>query len=269
MFYRKKNSYEGRWIVRLIEAGLIFGIVLFGLDALANLFAPQDAIIIHTQPVTYDISPQVNSTFTADDYYNLGLDQHMRDNYYEAIGYYTRALNANPEHPSSMLNRGVAYEQLQQSQRAMMDYNAFMNRSSAQHVSASIHFDDYYVEVPMVENRVYEFSFYGQAGDVINVSAIGTDSFGYEDVDPLMVLVAPDGTVIAGDDDTLRSDGSLINVNPSLENITLTTDGAYTLRLSHAGGETSGIINLQFDKNEKALIDFNFGGDDGYYGCDD
>lgn len=265
MFYRKKNSnsYEGRWLVKLLEAGLIFGIVLFGLDAMANLFVPQQELVIRSESTQYEIVVPQRNALTYADYYNLGLDQHIRDNYYEAIGYYNRALRLNPDHPSSMVNRGVAYEQSGQLERAMLDFNAYMNRDGVQHINGTIYFDTF--EVPMAENRVYEFTFAANAGDVLDVSAIGAEGFGPEAVDPLIVLVDPNGKVIAADDDTLRQDGSLINVFPALEDLELDTTGDYVLRLSHAGGQRYGTVKINFDLAEAgALTSYS---DYGYGGC--
>ena len=41
MYYRKKTTYPGRWLVKLMEAGLIFGIIFFTVDALQGAFAPK------------------------------------------------------------------------------------------------------------------------------------------------------------------------------------------------------------------------------------
>lgn len=266
MFYRNRKTYAGRWLVRILEAGLLFGIVLFGLDALANLFVvPQQDIVIESEPTRYEIVVPQRDVLSATDYFYLALDQQENENYFEAIGYYNRALRVEPDHASSLLNRGVAYEQSNQPERAMLDYNAFMDREGTQHINASIHFDDYNVEVPMAVGRVYEFTFYAEAGSVLDVTAIGAEGFGAEAVDPLIVLVNPDGDVIAGDDDTLRQDGSFINVFPTLDGVELDTTGHYVLRLSHAGGQKYGTVNLDFKLSEGAFAAYSFD----YTGCNE
>lgn len=266
MFYRNRKTYAGRMLVRILEAGLIFGIVFFGLDALANLSGVQQQdIVIENEPTRYEVVVPQRDTLTSTDYFYLALDQQMSDNYFEAIGYYNRALRVDPNHAASLLNRGVAYEQSNQPERAMIDYNTFMNREGTQHINASIHFDEYNVEVPMAVNRVYEFTFYAEAGSVLDVAAIGAEGFGPEAVDPLLVLVGPDGEVVAGDDDTLRQDGSLVNVFPTLEEVELDTTGHYVLRLSHAGGQKYGTVNLDFNVSESAFAAYSFD----YTGCNE
>lgn len=268
MFFHKKTNYPGRWIVRIVEAGLIFGIVLFGIDALSGMFVSDVEPTITNDTVRQEVvirqAEPRQTTYTDYEYHSMALNHHLSDEYYEAVQDYNRALALNPHRANSRLNRGVAYEQLGSTIYAMHDFNTFMNRMGTTQIQSVIPYSDYNVTVQMAENRVYEFAFNAKAGQVLNV-AVDSAHFGDgEAVDPLIVLVDENGEAVAADDDTIRQDGSLINMNSEIEAFQIRESGEYTLRVSHAGGNAFGPLamdfNLQAD-SEATAASVNYGSD--------
>lgn len=90
------------------------------------------------------------------------------------------------------------------------------------------------VPLEMVEGRVYVIPMNLQAGDV--VSAVATADEGSA-VDPLLVVLDPDGEPVAGNDDMQQGD-----LTAFVENVTITTTGIYALVVTHAGGGSEGAL---------------------------
>lgn len=256
MFYRKKINYPGRWFVKLVEVGLIFGIIVFGIDALNKFFTPTELVedssfVIETQPSYYTIvvpqnQSQQDQVFNDYDYHEMALVHQLNGEYFDAAQDYTRALEINTNRPNSRLNRGVAYEQLGHAERAMYDFNVFLNRDDVTRISANMMDADYEVQIPMADGRVYEFPFYAIAGQTFSVSVTSEQTDEVGAVDPLIVIMDDNGQPIAAADDILRQDGSYISMNSVLENVTVPVSGRYTLRVSHAGGNPYGGLNVDF-----------------------
>jgi tetratricopeptide (TPR) repeat protein len=90
------------------------------------------------------------------------------------------------------------------------------------------------LDIAMDYGYVYHLTFEGLGGESITIEARDNDASG---VDPLIVLVDPDGTPIAGDDD---NGGSL----DSQMRVRLPSDGTYTLWVSHANGGYVGEVRV-------------------------
>jgi tetratricopeptide (TPR) repeat protein len=90
--------------------------------------------------------------------------------------------------------------------------------------------------LPMESGLVYRLSFDGHRGERIAFSSQTQDS-----IDPLFVLLAPDGTVLIADDDN----GAELNpsVNAHIE-LTLPETGTYTLVIGQAGSSGTGEMQL-------------------------
>ena len=256
MYYSKKTTYPGRWLVKLLEAGLIFGIIFFTVDAIQMALTPEtvnEPIVItrSEQPVEVEVirvEPEVVQQAAPEysdfDYFVMGYNHQVVDEYYEAIVDYTRVLEINPEFSSAWLNRGVAYEQLNNDYRAMQDYNRFLNRDGMSVVTHRGLVTGAGLNLEMAENRVYELNFYARAGEIVDITATAIDG---HIVDPLILVVDADGNPVAANDDILRQDGSLISMNSSIQNFEVLQTGHYTLRLSHAGGGADGMIRLNLE----------------------
>lgn len=257
-YHNKRKTYSGRWIVKAVEAGLIFAIIFFTINALNDAFAP---IVINEYPeaqtLEYRIVPQTvdpvvvpQATLTEYDYFSMALDHQISGAYYDAIADYNRAIQINPALASSWLNRGVAYEQLGNSYNAMHDYVNWMTRDGMTIVAHDSVLLDDTTQVEMAEGVVYQIPFRAYRGQSINISATAVDG---DMVDPIIVVVDRYGNPVAGNDDILHDDGSLIEMNSFIENMMVDNNGCndsnYTLLVSHAGGGSFGTIEVSLELN--------------------
>ncbi|MGJ3241124.1 MAG: tetratricopeptide repeat protein [Anaerolineae bacterium] len=245
-FHVKRKNYSGRWIIKLVQAVLIFGIVFYGLDFIGQLTTPQSEQVIVVEDVRVVQSERQTTTepqLDQVDYFYRALDHQVAGNYYDAIHDYTRSLELDPNIAPSYLNRGVAYEQLGNNQyRAMQDFNQWMIREDMvvirrSHLSNSATFTEtmslnYRYDIPITLNR----------GDVVSFSVISVNE---DEVDPIVVLVDSDGQPVTANDDMRRQDGSLLSMNSYINQYEAVRSGQYTFMVSHAGGGSFGDVQIR------------------------
>ncbi|MDQ7034250.1 MAG: hypothetical protein Q9P01_05280 [Anaerolineae bacterium] len=236
MYYRKKTTYPGRWLVKLLEAGLVFGIIFLTVTALQRAFTPKTVeypvvVVSRTvQPIEVvrvepqRVEPEVAPQYSDFDYFVMGYNHQTAEEYYEAIVDYTRALEMSPDLSSAWLNRGVAYEQLNNDYRAMQDYNSFLNRDGMAVITYSGIITGARLNLEMAENRVYELNFYARAGETLDISALAYDG---DIVDPIFLVVDADGNPAVANDDNLRQDGSLISMDSQITDFEVLQTGLY------------------------------------------
>lgn len=82
---------------------------------------------------------------------------------------------------------------------------------------------------------VYHIPFRAEEGQFVSARVDGDT----QTVDPLMVMVAPDGGALAGDDDQ----GG--NLSALLVNVPVPDDGEYRLVIGHAAGGFTGRVQVQ------------------------
>jgi len=164
---------------------------------------------------------------------------------YSEIGEYDRALNdcnnlmtrANgADYP--YLNRGIVYEKMGNMDAALPDYMEWINRRGRQIITNENLPWMGTTEVAMSDGYVYFFPFSASAGQniVVTATSIQRDV----DADPLVIILGPDGQPITANDDTGEWWDSYINM-------TAPVSGEYTIVLTHAGGSTTGNIEVSFD----------------------
>lgn len=258
MFYTKRKSYSGRWLVKLLQAALVLGVIFFGLDALGQWLNPvADADNNSIMIVRPDSNSQEDSfqpileearnadyAMDAEGYFYEALVHQEASEYNEAIVDYTRAIELDEEIAASWLNRGVAYEQLGQSYRALSDFNQYLMRDEITVFSQPLVDSNNTFTVEMYEGYRYDFPIELAVGEVLSISVTSVE----EDlVDPLILLVNDSGTAIAGNDDVLRQDGSFISMNSYIHSYTVTRSGVYTLYVSHAGGGSYGAMEVKIN----------------------
>ncbi len=248
MMYTKRKKYSGRWLVKMIETALIFGIIFYSLDVIGQLFVPTqtDEAVILVRPIQQEVIQIEGSSnpliqLDAEDYFYLALDHQQSGEYYDAVADYSRSIELNDDTYASWLNRGVAYEQMGSNSRAISDFNAYLTRDNIytlefMPIDSSANFTEY-----MYANYRYDIPLELRQGDVVSISVT---SLVEEQVDPIIVLVDASGHPVAGNDDMRYQDGSLVSMNSYINSYDVTSKGEYTLMISHAGGGSYGDIDI-------------------------
>lgn len=245
MFHEKRKSYPGRKLVQGLQVGLAIAVGLFGLAALDHAYRqqqPAEAEIVFVEPsynTTYTYEQQPEIAYSALDYFHFALSAQEGGDYSTAIEYYTHAIELEPSEPAFWLNRGVAYEQmLNGSCAGKSDFWQYLQRNTVETYSMEVALNQT-TTLDMAEGRMYILTFAAQAGDVLNVSAtsVVAGEAGEQPgvADPLLMLMDAGQQPLLANDDTLRSDGSLITADASLNNYMIMRDGTYSILLSHAG----------------------------------
>jgi hypothetical protein len=264
--HHQKKSYPGRWLVKTIEVMLVAGLVFFGLTALMSVFAPitPEEGTVHTleyrmiddNPRMFEVGPsqtQVNPpavTYNAVDYFHMGLDHQMSDDYYEAIMDYTRAIEADSSIAASYLNRGVAYESMNNMASAAQDYKEWITREGINptYLNETL-VDGDTSRVNMSEGSVFIYRFKAESGQRLTVSAESViDGL----TDPIVVVLDAYGNPVAADDDIRRASGELVSMDSLIDGAQLSHNGgcmggSYMLLVSHAGGGSTGAVDVTLE----------------------
>jgi tetratricopeptide (TPR) repeat protein len=164
---------------------------------------------------------------------------------YSEIGEFDRALsdcnNLLSQVPAAdypYLNRGIVYEKMGNMDAALSDYMEWINRRGQQVVTNENLPWMGEIEVNMNDGYVYLFPFTASAGQQIEISAVSTQRD--VDADPLVIILDPNGQPFTANDDSGQWWDSHLN-------FTAPMTGEYTVVLTHAGGSTTGQINVSFD----------------------
>ncbi len=248
MIHTKRKKYSGRWLVKMLEAALIFGIIFYSLDVIGQLVVPtqpEEAVIV-IRPIQQEViqiegNPNTPIQLDEEDYFYLALDHQESGEYWDAIVDYTRSLELNEDVYASWLNRGVAYEQLGNN-HAIADFARFLTRDNIHTIELMPVDESTWFTQYMYLNYRYDVPLELREGDVLSVSVVSSDE---GQVDPIMVLVDRYGNPVAGTDDMRYQDGSLVSMNSYINNYDVTTKGEYTLMISHAGGGSYGDIDIR------------------------
>lgn len=166
-------------------------------------------------------------------YYNLALIHDQRGDLQQALEAITGAIAVDENYDSAYLARAGINADLDNG-RQHGDYQTWLrliNRETREHTGGLLNSEPFIME----EGLLYRVPFAGQEGQRLDVSALTVSG---DELDPLVVILAPDNTPIASDDD------SGVNLDAVIENFSLPTDGTYTLLLGHAGGGSDGEIAL-------------------------
>ena len=163
-------------------------------------------------------------------YLNLGDDE-------KAIEDFDAAIDLMPDMQDFYMGRGFAYSERGDHFEAGLDFIRRIELVERESFTYSLTVGDT-VEVEMAYGFVHRITFAGNAGDTVSITARDSDGSG---VDPLMVLLGPDGNAIAGNDD---GGGDL---DSALDNFRLPADGTYIIVVSHANASYDGFINVSLD----------------------
>jgi SH3-like domain-containing protein len=139
----------------------------------------------------------------------------------------------DPDNKWAYLSRAWAYLMLGDDQ-AHRDFLQWIDLNQTEEFTYTLE-DAPVGPLPFTEGTVYRFTFDALAGQALNVAAkVRID----EDVDPLLVLLNPDGVAIMSDDD------SGVNLTAVIVDFIIPADDTYTLVLSHASYGTEGAVLL-------------------------
>ncbi len=92
------------------------------------------------------------------------------------------------------------------------------------------------VEFEIAAGRVYALPFQATEGDLLTAAAAADEAGG---VDPLLVLLAADGTALAANDDRAPDD-----LRAVIGDFPIPADGTYVLLLTHSGGGDTGTVRV-------------------------
>ena len=164
---------------------------------------------------------------------------------YSEIGEFDRALNdcnylmsQAPDADYPYLNRGIIYENMGNMEAALGDYMEWINRRGQQIMTNENLPWMGNIEVNMSDGAVYFFPFTASAGQEIVVSATSIQRD--VDADPLVIILDTNGQPLTANDDSGQWWDSYVNFQ-------VPATGEYTIVLTHAGGSTTGIVDVAFD----------------------
>lgn len=207
---------------------------------------------------------------------NRGLVHRDMHDYEQAIADFTQSLEAGNDDPAvPRANRGYTYDLMEDPDNAMRDYNAaldiapdadwiylsrgLLHDAQGENVAAAqdyyryvdlMHTTSVYGElrvnrswtIRMVEGRLHRYVYQGSAREIVTIRAEG-----YENgVDPIIVLLNPDGEPVAGNDDRVREE----DYDSLIDGYLLTESGQYTLLVSHAGLGHTGSVEVTFNADQ-------------------
>ena len=195
-----------------------------------------------------------------------------------ALADFTQAIELDPDYQYAYQSRGWAYITAGDYEAAIEDFEialeldeddrwSYLGRATAQleigEIAASAQDYATYVElteafrfdgpnlrygrsesVPMSEGNVYYLPLQAQSGDVLTITALADTP----EVDPLVLLLAPDGTPLAGNDDIDAASGNYSAQIPAFE---IPRSGTYTVVVTHAGGGSTGTVTISVESGTK------------------
>jgi tetratricopeptide (TPR) repeat protein len=186
----------------------------------------------------------------------IGVTYRYVGDFEASISHISMAMQLDESYTLPYLSRGITYENMGQAEASAADYvqYALMNRTRTL-FHAELEGDSSF-ELPMREGWVYSIPFDAKSGQTIDIS-VATVQPGF--VDPLIILIGPDGKALVGDDDISRSEYDSV-----ISDYSLSRSGEYTLVVSHAEGGANGTIKVDVDVTESAPMSVQYM--DGY-GC--
>ncbi len=184
----------------------------------------------------------------------LGVTYRYIGDYEASLSHISLAMQLDETYSLPYLSRGITHENMGQSEDSAADYlsYALMNRSRSL-FHAELEGDSEFA-LPMRDGWVYSIPFDAKRGQSVDIS-VETVQPGF--VDPLIILIGPDGEALVGDDDISRADYDAV-----ISDYKLPASGEYTLVVSHAEGGANGTLNVDVDVTQPLPMSIP-----GYDGC--
>lgn len=184
----------------------------------------------------------------------LGVAYRYLGEYESAIIHIGMAMRLDESYTLPYLSRGITFEAMGNHEASAADYYryAMLNRSRTL-FHAELEGDSTF-ELPMREGWVYSIPFDAKRNQVLDID-VSTVAPGF--VDPLIILIGPEGQALTGDDDISRSE-----YDATIDEYKAPASGQYTLVVSHAEGGANGTINVDVSLANPAPMSIP-----GYDGC--
>lgn len=177
-------------------------------------------------------------------HYLRGMIQFGRDNLDVAFDELTTAISIEPDMHDAYLARGINARQNDDLPQAGRDFVRRMEIIERERFEQTIDYGDA-VLIDMDYGYTYAIQFEAATDDVLTITARSEEELA---VDPLIALLDPSGTPIAGDDDF---GGGL---DSQLNRLTVSETGTYTLLVGHANGGFLGTVRVTFGAENTAMI---------------
>ena len=231
------DYYNGRgnayyWLQRDAEARADYQRVLeldpeagYAYNNLANLYAAigdyEQALSYYDQAIEL---PSGRDEITYTNRANILIDT---GRYEEAQTNLDAARAINPDYENLYLTQAGLYSIQNDAPQAADNYHLWLQKTQT-----ALHEPQYVLNrsyvTPMTTGDVIAIALSVNAGDSLNFSAAAIDNL--QRVDPLIVLVAPDGAAVVADDD------SGVNIDAVISDYVAPETGSYTLLVGNAGG---------------------------------
>lgn len=156
-------------------------------------------------------------------------------NFESALADLTQAITMDPEHAETYILRGHVYGEMGDATRQAVDYAAWVESIESATVDLAPLPSKRARVYEMAQGIVYRIPVEAIAGQRLSVIASSRS------VDPIVILLDPDGNPIAADDDGGQGLSSYLREAP------LPEDGEYTILVSHARGGWAGRIAIAID----------------------
>ena len=189
-----------------------------------NLF--DEALADYTESLTLQTLPET--------LFNRGMIYAAQSDFEAALTDLNGAIELDATNPLFYIYRGRINTANSDFQAAGADYLDFFNLMNSPRDGIELRTGQA-VTLPVDRGVVYRVPFEAREGQFASARAAGETN----SVDPLMVLLDPDGNALTGDDDGGGNLTALIFDYPIPE------DGQYTLMVGHSNGGFTGNVNLQ------------------------
>lgn len=180
-------------------------------------------------------------TISSPQYFRRAFAFYQLGQYAEAIDAFTVTIEYDETYSSAYIDRAWANLRLNNIDGTVhADFLRWIELEETDTITSTLDEALQNGNLAIAEGIVYRLTFEAEAGQVFGAAALTAES-----TDPLIVLVAPDGSPLISDDD------SGVNLNSVIRSYTLPVSGTYTLVVSQAGAGGSGEIELAILLNDE------------------
>ncbi len=169
----------------------------------------------------------------------LGVTYRYMGEYEASLSHISMAMQLDDSYTLPYLSRGITYENMGESAASAADYFQYAMRNRSRTLFHAELEDSSNFQLPMREGWVYSIPFDGVRGQELDIT-VATGEPGF--VDPLIILIGPNGKPLIGDDDISSSE-----YDSTISDFRLPKTGEYTLVISHAEGGSNGLINVDVE----------------------